>query len=92
MLVRVILFVGLGIINVTLFFLMIWGQNGLLAFQDLKRQLATLQEQKAELDTRNLQLSQEIRMLKTDKDYQIKMIRQKLRYIRNNEIIYIFDS
>ena len=51
------------------------------------------QEQKqAELEEKIVQLSHEIRLLKNDKNYQEKMIRQKLRYIRNNEIVYIFDA
>ncbi len=89
---RVFLFVSLGVINFAVFFLMIWGQNGLLAFQDLKKQLVSLQKTKVELDTQKLQLSHEIRLLKTDQTYQEKMIRQKLRYIRDNELVYIFDE
>ncbi|MBQ7607373.1 MAG: septum formation initiator family protein [Desulfovibrionaceae bacterium] len=89
---RVFLSVILGIINFTVFFFMIWGQNGLLAFQDLKEQLASLKKAKVELDAQNLRLSHEIRLLKTDQAYQEKMIRQKLRYIRDNELVYIFDE
>ena len=72
MLPRVLLFVGLGVINASIFFFMIWGQNGLLAYQELKRQLAHLQETKVSLDAQNLQLSHEIRLLKTDKRDQEK--------------------
>ena len=89
---RVFLSVILGIINFTVFFFMIWGQNGLLAYQDLKEQLASLKKAKVELDAQNLRLSHEIRLLKTDQAYQEKMIRQKLRYIRDNELVYIFDE
>ena len=71
---------------------MIWGPNGLISLQELKKQHSNLQAQKAELDAKNLQLSHEIRLLKNDKSYQEKMIRQKLRYIRNNELVYIFDD
>ena len=39
MFVRVALFVALGIINMSLFFFMIWGQNGLLSYHKLKDQL-----------------------------------------------------
>ncbi|MBQ7618316.1 MAG: septum formation initiator family protein [Desulfovibrio sp.] len=92
MLMRVILFVTLGLINVTLFFLMVWGQNGLMTLRELKSQRHSLEEQLGELENRGMQLSQEIRLLKTDKDYQERMIRQRLRYIRDNEIVYIFDS
>ena len=89
---RVFLFITLGLINFTVFFFMIWGQNGLLAFQDLKSQLGSLQKTKVELDTQKLKLSHEIRLLRTDQAYQEKMIRQKLRYIRDNELVDIFDE
>ncbi|MBO4334800.1 MAG: septum formation initiator family protein [Desulfovibrio sp.] len=92
MFVRVALFVALGIINMSLFFFMIWGQNGLLNYHELKDQLRRFEEQKNALDAKNLQLSQEIRLLKTDRNYQEKMIRQKLRYIRDNELVYVFDD
>lgn len=92
MLPRLILLSILGIVNAFLFYFMIWGPNGLISLQELKKQHSNLQAQKAELDAKNLQLSHEIRLLKNDKSYQEKMIRQKLRYIRNNELVYIFDD
>ena len=87
-----ILFLGLGIINATLFFFMIWGPNGLYAYRELKKQYYELEKQKTILDANIIKVSHEIRLLKTDKSYQEKMIRQRLRYIRNNELVYIFDD
>ena len=92
MLGRIILLSLIGIINLAICYFMIWGQNGLLALNELKQQDRELQELKADLDAKNLQLSHEIRLLKTDKSFQEKMIRQKLRYVRNNELVYIFDD
>ena len=63
-----------------------------MTLRELKSQRHSLEEQLGELENRGMQLSQEIRLLKTDKDYQERMIRQRLRYIRDNEIVYIFDS
>ena len=42
--------------------------------------------------TRNLSLSREIRLLQTDQKYVEKMIRQRLHYLRDNEILYLFDA
>lgn len=92
MLPRVILFLVLGIINAILFFFMIWGPNGLYSYQELKKQYQELEKQKKTLDANIIRVSHEIRLLKTDKSYQEKMIRQRLRYIRNNELVYIFDD
>ena len=54
MFVRVALFDALGIINMSLFFFMIWGQNGLLNYHELKDQLRRFEEQKNALDAKNL--------------------------------------
>ena len=48
-------------------------------------ELAALNEQRASL-------SREIRLLKTDPDYVEKVIRQRLNYVRKNEILYLFDK
>ena len=37
-------------------------------------------------------LSREIRLLQTDDSYVEKMIRQRLNYVRKNEILYLFDE
>ena len=88
---RVILFAVLGIFNCMLAYVMIWGQSGLVSYRDLKRQHAEILAEKAAYEEKIVRLSHEIRLLKTDKSYQEKMIRQKLRYVRNNELVYIFD-
>ena len=90
--IRVFLFLLIGVIDTSLFYFMIWGPKGLNVYHELQKQLDDLQKQKAVLDAKTLQLSHEIRLLKTDNDFQEKMIRQKLRYIRNNELVYIFDD
>lgn len=89
---RLLLSLGLAVLNVVVFFFLMWGQNGWLSLRDLKQQLVQLQEDKVKLDARNLRLSHEIRLLKTDKEFQKKMIRLRLRYIRDNELVYIFDD
>ena len=52
---------------------------------ELSQELAALNEQRASL-------SREIRLLKTDPDYVEKVIRQRLNYVRKNEILYLFDK
>ena len=41
---------------------------------------------------KNRQLKQEIRRLKVDKTFQEKVVRQKLGWIRDNELLYIFHK
>ena len=42
--------------------------------------------------TERAALSREIRLLKTDPAYVEKVIRQRLNYVRKNEILYLFDK
>lgn len=89
---RVFILVALGLINVVLFSRMIWGPTGLMEYRELKRQYAALQEQVAGLDAENLALSREIRLLQSDNQYVEKMIRQRLHYVRDNEVLYLFGE
>ncbi|MGE9986519.1 FtsB family cell division protein [Desulfovibrio sp. SGI.169] len=89
---RVFILVVLGLINVVLFCRMVWGPTGLVEYRELKQQYAALQEQIAVLDAENLALSREIRLLQSDKQYVEKMIRQRLHYVRDNEVLYLFGS
>ncbi len=89
---RTCILVFLGIINVVLFYRMIWGGSGILSFNELRQNYAQLQQQSADLDVQHLQLSREIRLLKSDDAYVEKMIRQRLHYVRDNEVLYLFTN
>ncbi len=89
---RTLLLVALGILNVVLFYRMVWGDGGVLAFNHLRKQYASLVSELTELDSVNMRLSQEIRLLKSDDAYIEKMIRQRLHYVRDNEILYLFTD
>lgn len=80
------------LVNVTLGIRLFWGPQSISSYNHLKKQQAALQ---AELDTRdvvNAGLSREIRLLQTDGRYVEKMIRQRLNYVKENEILYLFDG
>ncbi len=89
---RTCILVALGILNVVLFYRMIWGEGGVIAFNQLRNQYAVLVEELTELDANNMRLSTEIRLLKSDDAYIEKMIRQRLHYVRDNEILYLFTD
>ena len=89
---RVSIIIFFALVNVTLLYRMIWGPTGLIEYHNLKRQHSDLQRQIEELDARNLNLSQEIRLLQTDNQFLEKMIRQRLHYVYDNELIYLFDD
>lgn len=78
--------------NIVLCYRFIWGTEGLMYYRDLKQQLGSLSQQVEELNRVNLDLSNEIRLLKTDDAYVEKIIRQRLNYVKNNEILYLFEE
>ncbi len=82
----------LGIINFVLFYRMLWGSGGILAYNELYKDYNLLEREIAAVDTQNLQLSRDIRLLKSDEAYIEKMIRQRLHYVRKNEILYLFTD
>lgn len=92
MLFRVLILIFLGVCNVALFGKMIWGSTGILEFRQLKKQYSELRERINTLDAENMALSRDIRLLRTDKQYMEKMIRQRLHYLRDNETVYLFAT
>lgn len=89
---RTFIILALGIANVVLFYRMIWSPNGILALKELKDRHAEMGARIAELDRRNVELSREIRLLQADDAYMEKMIRRRLHYVRDNEVLYLFTD
>lgn len=80
------------LMNVTLACRLVWGDQSVSAWRDLKGRQAQLTAELQDLNTRRADLSREIRLLQTDDAYVEKMIRQRLNYVRKNEILYLFDD
>lgn len=92
MLGRTVILSLLGLVNIALFWRMVWGPTGLLEYRDLKKRYAELEQRIAALDAENLAISREIRLLQSDGAYVEKAIRQRLRYVRGNEVLYLFGE
>jgi cell division protein FtsB len=88
---RFILAVSLAL-NAALLFGLIWGQQGIIEYKRLYEQCRLLEERIAGLETDNILLSKEIRLLQSDDKYVEKVIRNRLHFIRDNEIRYIFPD
>ena len=89
---RSLILVVLGLVSAVLFSRMVWGPTGLLEYRELKKQYSDLEKQIADLDAENMSLSREIRLLQSDNQYVEKVIRQRLHYVRDNEVLYLFDA
>lgn len=82
----------LGIADLALLGRVIWGSPGFMEYRELKMRYANLQAKIKDLDAQNLAISRDIRLLRSDSEYVEKMIRQKLHYLRDNEMVYIFPK
>ncbi len=87
------IFVGFSLaINGILVYSLIWGSHGLHTYQNLKEQHQDLEERIREVESKNIALSREIRLLQSDAKYQEKIIRNRFNFVKDNEILYIFSG
>ncbi len=87
-----ILACALVTVNLVLCYSLFFSEHGLLMYMDTRERQDELQQRLTALDETSLSLSNEIRLLKEDRVYIEKTIREKLNYIRPNEVLYIFPG
>ena len=90
MLIRRIVFTVSVFLNIVLLYNLIWGDRGVIAYKDLKARCASLQSSLDQIHKDNQDLSQEIRLLQSDNKYLEKVIRNRMNFVRDNEVLYIF--
>ncbi len=88
---RIVLTVSL-LLNIVLVYNLIWGERGVIAYKDLRERCSLFEADIRRLGEDNLQLSKEIRLLQSDEKYLEKVIRNRLNFVRENEILYIFPE
>lgn len=88
---RIVLAVSL-VLNLVLVYNLIWGNSGAIAYKELRSRCDALEERIKRIADSNLALSKEIRLLQSDEKYIEKVIRNRLNFVRNNEILYIFPG
>ncbi|MEF2231000.1 MAG: septum formation initiator family protein [Pseudodesulfovibrio sp.] len=89
---RILLVALLLFINLFLLFRLIWSDQGVFSYLELRNRYAVLQEKIDAVDKQSLDLSQEIRRLKSDKAYQEKVVRERMNFVKKDEILYIFPD
>lgn len=89
---RKFLLSGLVVFNLLLLYNLIWSDNGIFAYLELKSRHARLQERLTALGEKSLDLSQEIRWLKSDRAFTEKITRSQMNYLKENEIVYQFPK
>lgn len=89
---RRFLLTGLIFFNIFLLYNLIWSDNGIFAYLELKARHEQLKQRLVTVQDRSLDLSQEIRWLKTDRAFTEKMARSQMNYLKDNEILYQFPK
>lgn len=89
---RLALVALLLVINLFLLFRLIWSDQGVFAYLELKGRYDALQEKIDSVDGQSLDLSQEIRKLRSDTGYQEKVVRERMNFVKKDELLYIFPD
>lgn len=79
-------------VNAMLMYRLITGPQSLMSYRELNEQYESLNKEIASVDTANASLSREILLLQSDEKYLEKMIRHRLNFVRDNEILYLFSD
>ena len=88
---RLVLIVSV-VLNIVLLYNLIWGDRGAISYKELRERCDVLEARITRIGEDNLTLSKEIRLLQSDDKYLEKMIRNRLNFVRSNEILYIFPD
>lgn len=72
--------------------LAVFGDKGLLDVWKFRKERQKLAVQKSQLEDENKRLAQEIRLLKTDKQYALTVARQELGMVKKDEVIYMIEK
>ncbi len=80
------------VVNLVLAYQVLVSNESLFAYIDLRKRYEEMERRIADLDEKNLSLSQEIRLLKSDRDHIERMIREQLNFVRQDEMLYVFPN
>ncbi len=90
--IRVLVLCVFLAVNSLLVYKAVWGSSGLLEYRALREQQQEAAARSQRLDEENKALSREIRLLQNDPEYIEKMVRERLHYLHDNEILYLFGD
>lgn len=79
-------------VNLLLLFRLLWSDQSIFAYADLKDRHDQLVRRLEKAEERNVELTREIKRLKNDEKYQEKIVRERLNFVREGEILYVFPE
>lgn len=87
------LFLGFALLlNVTLGYRLFFSEQSFFAWQTVQQHFANMQQQLVDIEQKLAFLSEEIRLLQGNNDYIERAVRERLNYVRENEILYVFEK
>ncbi len=78
--------------NMVLLYLVFLGGQGLFAYRGIKAMHDDLVVRVRQADRRSLELSQDIRLLKTDREHMERAVRAQTNFVHDNELLYLFPD
>lgn len=79
-------------LNIFLLYRVVFSDHGIFAYRELKARYDALEEKIEALNEVSLELSQEIRLLNSDRRHIEQIIRQQMKFVKDDEIVYVFPS
>lgn len=80
------------ILNIVLLGRIFLSDQGYFAYQELKKEHMALEARLAAVEEENLGLSRTIRLLQKDDQYIEHVIRQRMNFVKDGEVLYIFPE
>lgn len=81
-----------GLLSLLMAYHVLFGENGVIAYQHKRRDSRDLQQQIEQLQQENAALQKQIKALKDDPQAIEKEARERLRYARPGEVIYTLPA
>jgi cell division protein FtsB len=83
---------GIGVLLCVMGYHAVFGANGLMVYQQKRREYSRLQQQIQSLRQQNGAMEQQIKAFKTDPKTIEKEARERLRYARPGEVVYTLQT
>jgi cell division protein FtsB len=89
MIIKRLVLAALVLLNVFLAYRLFLGDNGIRTYLEIKNKHAEMEEAVSAAEDRSMELSREIRMLKSDDEYLADTIRKRMNYVKDGELLYL---
>jgi len=80
------------LMNITFGYSLFVGKQNIFVWRGLHDRHLLIMAELEEVDADKENISKQIRLLQSDSSYIEKLIRQRLNYVREDEVLYIFDK